>query len=155
MSEQKPGSDTIEVATSENLDSHLPAFVTDTMALIYYLNGKLPKAAGEIYSRGEQGEVAIFVPEVVLGEFVYLAMKGRLGFKEPSLDITTLLEGLFGQGFLFPLKMNILAWRILLTLDLPEIHDRMIAACAQSRGLPIITNDPEIRGLSRLATVWD
>ena len=131
-----------------------PAYVVDTMALAYHLQDRLPEEAGKAFEEAEASNGRVFVPEIVLGEFVYLALKGRFNLQEPKREVKLIMSYIYNEEFLAPLSMNELAWRIYLTLNIPELHDRMIAACAQSYGLPIITNDPHLTAEPRLATIW-
>lgn len=131
-----------------------PAFVIDTMALAYHMQDRLPEAARRAFEQAEASSGRIFVPEIVLGEFVYLALKGRFDLLKPKEAIRMIMSYIYNEGFLAPLSMSELAWRIYCTLDIPELHDRMIAACAQSLGLPIITNDLHLTSEPRLVTIW-
>lgn len=38
--------------------------------------------------------------------------------------------------------------------DIPELHDRLIAATAKSLNLDLITNDPKIQASQFVSTVW-
>ena len=144
-----------EPGVSPNLvPEETPAYVVDTMALTYYLQDRLPKGAKEAFEMVDRFKGIIFVPEVVIGEFIYLALKGRFGFSNPKRRVKDVLIQIFNSNSFKPLPMNELAWRIHLTLEIPELHDRMIASAAMSVGLPVITNDPELIAQAELATVW-
>lgn len=82
----------------------------------------------------------VIIPAIVLMEVLYLFEKNRI-------DIGLLqTEDLFkSQNYQFePLSFEILKTASEID-DIPELHDRLIAATARYLDLPIITNDPVIR----------
>ncbi len=82
-------------------------------------------------------------------EMLYLFEKNRI-------DVGLLqAEELFkSQNYQFePLSFDILKTAVEID-DIPELHDRLIAATARYLDLPLITNDPEIRA-SRYVTVLE
>ena len=40
-------------------------------------------------------------------------------------------------------------------IDIPELHDRMIAATGRVNNCPVITNDPKIISSKFVTTIWD
>lgn len=120
----------------------MDSFVTDTQALVKFMMGKkvINDKSHKAYQDADKGEVTIIIPAIVLMEVLYLFEKNRI-------DIGLLqAEGLFkSQNYQFePLSFEILKTASEID-DIPELHDRLIAATARYLGLPIITNDPEIR----------
>ncbi|MDA4137279.1 MAG: hypothetical protein OK449_09835, partial [Thaumarchaeota archaeon] len=69
-------------------------FVADTVALARYFEDDLPEAADRIFREAEEGRARIIVPEVVIGEFAYIALKGRLKVPDPKSVILELLDEL-------------------------------------------------------------
>ena len=133
-------------------------YVTDTMALVLHLESRrMGSEARTAFSAAERGEKAsIYVPAMVVAEILYLSERGRI---EATIeDVSNLLprpgeiarDGRFG---LAPLDLWVLeaAARI---KDIPEFHDRLIAATAVVRDVPLITNDPVIRASAFVRTVW-
>jgi predicted nucleic acid-binding protein len=51
-----------------------------------------------------------------------------------------------------PLSLEILKAGVEI-INIPELHDRLIAATARHLGLPIITNDPEMCSSKYVSTV--
>ena len=39
--------------------------------------------------------------------------------------------------------------------DIPELHDRLVAATARHYGVPLLTNDPVIRASTAGPTIWE
>ena len=120
----------------------MDSFVTDTQALIKFMIGKkvINDRSHQAYKSADKGEATIIIPAIVLMEVLYLFEKNRI-------DINLLqTEDLFkSQNYQFePLNFEILKTASEID-DIPEMHDRLIAATARHLGLPLITNDPVIR----------
>jgi len=117
------------------------SFVTDTQALIKFMTGKkvINNLSHKAYQSADNGKAIIIIPAIVLMEMLYLFEKNRINV------------GLFQTGELFksqnyqfePLSFDILKTASEID-DIPELHDRLIAATAKYLGLPLITNDPVI-----------
>ena len=117
-------------------------FVTDTQALVKFMMGKrvINDRSHQAFLSADRGEATIIIPAIVLMEVLYLFEKNRI-------DIGLLqTEDLFkSQNYQFePLSIEILKTASEIN-DIPELHDRLIAATARYLGLPLITNDPVIR----------
>lgn len=116
-------------------------FVTDTQALVKFMMGKkvINDRSHRAFQSSDKGETVIIIPAIVLMEILYLFEKNRI-------DIGLLqTEELFkSQNYRFePLSFEILKTASEID-DIPELHDRLIAATARYLDLPIITNDPVI-----------
>ncbi|MFH1152187.1 MAG: PIN domain-containing protein [Pseudomonadota bacterium] len=126
-------------------------YVTDTQALVKFMMGKkvINDASHQAYQSADQGESTIIIPAVVLMEMLYLFEKNRI-------DVGLLqIELLFkSSNYQFePLGFEILKTATEIT-DIPELHDRLIAATAKYLDLPLITNDPVIKA-SAFVTVLE
>jgi predicted nucleic acid-binding protein len=120
----------------------MDSFVTDTQALVKFMMGKkvINDRCHQAYQLADKGESTIIIPAIVLMEMLYLFEKNRI-------DVGLLqTEELFkSQNYQFePLSFDILKTATGID-DIPELHDRLIAATAKYLDLPLITNDPEIR----------
>jgi predicted nucleic acid-binding protein len=116
-------------------------YVTDTQALIKFMQGKkvIDEKAHQAFLSADNGESTIIIPAIVLMEVLYL-------FEKNGIDIGLLhIEELFkSQNYQFEaLSLEILKTATDIT-DIPELHDRLIAATARYLDVPIITNDPQI-----------
>ena len=129
-------------------------FITDTVGLARYLEDTLPDPASEAFALAERGEAPIFVPQIVLGEFIYIAMKGRLRLADSKVTVNQVLDELRGSSFIFQSNFPEDGWDIFLSLAIPELHDRLIAAEALSRSVPLISNDPVFRKVETLEVIW-
>ncbi len=129
-------------------------FVLDTMALVRHLDDSLPTKADQAFRDAEEGRGRLFLPEIALGEFVYLALQGRLKTEHPRVVVEEIVDQLKAADYIELSPLGPLGWDTFLELGVPELHARMIVADALSREAPVITNDPEIRGTPGLVTVW-
>ena len=126
------------------------SYVTDTQALVKFMMGKkvINEESHQAYQSADKGESIIIIPAIVLMEMLYLFEKNRI-------DVGLLqAEELFkSQNYQFePLSFDILKTASTID-DVPELHDRLIAATACYLGLPLITNDPEIRASSHVTVL--
>jgi predicted nucleic acid-binding protein len=129
----------------------MDSFVTDTQALVKFMMGKdvINDRSNQAYRSADKGESNIIIPAVVLMEMLYL-------FERNRIDVGLLqTEELFkSQNYQFePLSFDILKTAMEID-DIPELHDRLIAATAKYLDLPLITNDPDIKA-SRHVTVLE
>ena len=126
-------------------------FVTDTMALVLRLERrKMGGRAKPIFEQIERGEIDLVVPVMVLAEIGYLSEKNRietslLEFRQyrknyPSIQIESATEAVIYKTF--EIK------------DIPELHDRIIAATAFLHDLVLITNDPMMQESEFVSTIW-
>lgn len=131
-----------------------PLYVADTVALARYLEDNLPKRANEVFAKAETGTATVIVPDIVIAEFIYIGLKGRLKVSDPRATIAELLSDLQSSQFLRPVGVPSAAWEIFIDSRVPELHDRLIYATAvASEADAIITNDPETIA-SAYRTIW-
>lgn len=119
----------------------MSSYVTDTQALVKFMEGKkvINAASHEAFQAADRGESSIIIPAIVLMEVLYLFEKNRIPVG--LLHMEDLMES---NNYQFePLSLEILKVGTEIT-DIPELHDRLIAATARYLDLPIITNDPDI-----------
>jgi predicted nucleic acid-binding protein len=133
---------------------HRKVYVADTVALARYFEDSLPPRAEEAFREAESGAAQILVPDIVIGEFVYIALKGRLATRDPKSVIRELLREVGASQYLKPASMSMDAWEAFLGSDVSELHDRIIQAIALANSASgIITPDKELSHSSTL-TVW-
>jgi predicted nucleic acid-binding protein len=119
----------------------MSSYVTDTQGLVKFMMGKkvINDAAHQAYLSADKGEATIIIPAVTLMEVMYLFEKNRIQIG--LLQTEDLMES---QNYQFePLTLEILKEASQID-DIPELHDRLIAATAKYLDLPLITNDPVI-----------
>ncbi len=118
------------------------------------MEGDLPKSADKAFQDADQGEARIIFPDVVIGEFVYIALKGRLHTKDKNASVLEMLEELETSSHFEQVNMTQEAWKEFLQSSVRELHDRMIHALARALSADaIITSDEEIRKTG-FATIW-
>lgn len=129
----------------------MPEYVIDTHALFWYLTAspRLSAPAKTVFDRGAAGEARLLVPVIVLAELFFL----NENLNRP-VDFAAELRRLMGADqfrFVPLLAEDMLEFGAL--TDVPEMHDRMIAAVARRRNCPCITRDQTITQ-SSVATIW-
>ena len=128
------------------------SYVLDTHALYWYLvePGLLSRDALAVFEALERQEAVGLVPVVVVSEYYYLMRKrGWL------LSVEAILQQLDAGP---ALRLEALSRQHLVAFgqidDIPEMHDRFIAAVGLVHNAPIVTRDPVIQASARVSTVW-
>lgn len=135
------------------MTSSTPAneFVTDTMALVLRVEkrrmGERAKAA---FAALEAGSATIYVPGIVLAEILYLSERGRI-----SASVEQVADYMRGHANCKEAPLNLAVIQTASCIsDIPELHDRLIAATGRLLGLDIITADPAIEHSEFAGTIW-
>ncbi|MDG6970286.1 MAG: hypothetical protein JRN54_04170 [Nitrososphaerota archaeon] len=129
-------------------------YVADAVALARYLTDTLPPKADKAFAEAEAGDALILVPEVAIGEFVYISLKGRLSVRDPKSEARELVREINASSYFRPVSMSLAAWERFMESGVSELHDRMIhSIAAASSADAIITPDPEMKG-SGVTTIW-
>ena len=103
--------------------------------------------AHNAFLAADKGDARIIIPAIVLMEVMYLFEKHRVPIS--LLQIEDLMQS---ENYRCePLGLEILQVAVEID-DIPELHDRLIAATARALDLPLITNDPELHN-SRFISV--
>jgi len=127
-------------------------YITDTHALLWWFTDspQISPTAAQLFKKCERGEIAIFIPSIVMAEALSIFDKRRLTF-----DFKKLFNRIHkSENFiLVPLDFAILQKMVDLT-DVPELHDKIIASTAKYLSLPIITKDNRLQNLSYIKTIW-
>lgn len=116
-------------------------YCTDTQALVYFLQGKkvINEKMHTLFREADNGAHVIVIPSIVVMEVMYLCEKNRVPVN--ILNIEVLLAS---KNYAYePLTIDILKTASTIK-DIPELHDRLIAATACYLDIPLITNDPEL-----------
>ncbi len=117
------------------------------------LEGELPPSALAVVRQAEEGGGTLWLPEIVLAEFLWLAEHGRIRLMAPA-GVDELFHELRGREYLVRSHLTEEGWSNFRRLRGPELHDRIIAADALSRNVPVLTNDTTLRALTPLRTIW-
>jgi Uncharacterized protein conserved in bacteria len=126
----------------------------DTVAFVRYLEDDLPLPAAAAVEKVERENESILLPQIALSEFVYIALKGRLNLTNPLSVIGQVIDQLKSSPIISISSMPIDAWDVFVQLKVPELHDRMIAAEALYRNIPLISNDPAFDVAKDLKIIW-
>ena len=127
-------------------------FVVDTHALWWYLRSpeRLTIAASAVFRLAETGNATIIVPAIAVAEFYFLSAK--LGQPIPPSDLLAALDAVGG------IELSDLGRAQLEKLDrfpeIPEMHDRLIAAEAAALDAPVVTRDETLTASVQIETVW-
>ncbi len=126
-------------------------FVADTMAVILWLEKrKMPQKVKELFIHAEKNEIALHVPAMVLAEIGYLSEKKKI-----ELTLTDTIGWLRKHNIaVHHTGIDSIKSAFEIT-DIPELHDRIIAASGVVLECPIITNDPRIIDSKFVATIWN
>jgi predicted nucleic acid-binding protein len=126
-------------------------YVADTVALILWLEHRRVGAlSGRILSAAEAGHLVVRIPAMVLAEILYLSEKQRI--KLTLQDVAAHMQR-YAQFQEQPMSHAVIDTASAIT-DVPELHDRLIAATARLLNAPLITNDPVIQRSAFVTTIW-
>ena len=124
----------------------------DTHALWWYLRSpeRLSAAASAVFRLAETGNATIIVPAIAVAEFYFLSVK--LGQPFTPSDLLDALDEVSG------IELSDLGKAQLAGLDLfpeiPEMHDRLIAAESVALDAPVVTRDEILADSPQVETVW-
>ena len=126
-------------------------YAADTMDLILYLEKrKLSKTVTNIFSEVENGNIELIIPSMAVAELAYLAERNRI---DTNLTEVRKLLTAFKNVKIESLKFEIIeaAFQI---KNIPELHDRLIAATALTCKATLVTNDPFIQASGSVKIIW-
>ncbi|MEK7250243.1 MAG: PIN domain-containing protein [Bacteroidota bacterium] len=127
-------------------------YATDTVGIVRHLKKarNIGKKAKAIFEKADKGMCVIHVPAIVLMEILYLTEKGRVATTVADVvDLTRKSSSYMVE----PITSDIVVVAKEIT-DIPELHDRMIAATARHLNLDLITRDTIITHSAFVKTIW-
>ncbi len=130
----------------------LPQFVVDAHSLWWYMksSSQLSPAAAAIFRLADTGNAVLVVPAIVAAEVYYLSVK--IGEPLPPSD---LLHAIDASDTLRLADLGRTQLGMLDRLpEIPEMHDRLIAAEALALGAPVVTRDPVIAVSPQVQSIW-
>ncbi len=151
MSSTSPAKNNAPTGSVTTAMPSIPLYAADTVALILRLEKRTMGAdVRQAFLAVEQGKAELLIPAMVCTEMMYLAERKRItatiGDVESYLARYTACREA-------PLTLAIV--KVAQTIrDIPELHDRLIAATAISYGATLLTNDTTIRASLHLQTLW-
>lgn len=121
------------------------------MALVLYLEQRKSGAKADfIFRQMEQGNGTIYIPAIALAEIGYLFERHRITC---SLSDVRHLIDTYSDIRIHPLTLDVVESSFSI-LDIPELHDRLIAGTARLLQASLITNDPVIIASASVTTIW-
>jgi PIN domain nuclease of toxin-antitoxin system len=135
--------------------SVLDAFVVDTHALIWYLEGN-PRLGPGAKRALDDPASRLYLPAIALAEALWVIEQGRCSIPTGG-DLLSALDADPRLQFV-PLDRRIIE-RSLNATSIPEMHDRHIVATAHElsgRGLApgVLTRDSTIRASGLVTVIW-
>ena len=127
-------------------------YVSDTHALWWHIDSseRLSRTAFDIFRKATSGEVTIIIPAIVVAELYYLSIKlGRYVTPSELIDAIRI-----ARGFEFSLLGMAQLEKLDDLQEIPEMHDRLIAAESLVLDAPVITRDRVFSNSSQVETVW-
>ena len=127
-------------------------FVLDTHALWWYLVApqRLSAAARSAFKLAETGNATLVVPAIVVAEIFFVSVKVGEPYPPDSLLDDLASSDAFEFSELGRAQLGLLA-RL---GDVPEMHDRLIAAESVAHGAPVVTRDATLVGSPNIETLW-
>jgi PIN domain nuclease of toxin-antitoxin system len=125
--------------------------VIDTHALIWYLeeDARLSVNATLALDRIGQDVNVGFIPTIALAELMHISEKGRTGLEFRA--VLTRLEDIRNLGIA---SFDLEVLTRMLSLDMFELHDRIIVATALSHDARLVTRDRAIRNSGVVECIW-
>ena len=126
-------------------------YAADTMALILYLEErKLPIAVSKIFSEFEKQNCELLIPAMVIAEIGYLSERKRI---DTNLKEVKQFLKKNKNARIEPMSFEIVETAFQIN-NIPELHDRLIAATAIFTNAALLTNDPVIHACKSVKVVW-
>ena len=126
-------------------------FVTDTIGLVLRIERRqLSEKMKSIFDSVESGSAIVYIPAIAFAEILYLSEKGRI---HTSIDTVEDYLKKYPNYKEYSLNFAVIQSASEIT-DIPELHDRLIAATARHLNRELITNDSVIQASAFVKTVW-
>jgi PIN domain nuclease of toxin-antitoxin system len=124
----------------------------DTVAIVRYLRAHpaLGKQAAKLLRSADQGDHHIYLSAISLMEVMYLSEAKRVDVR---VDDLIELVSHSANYEIVPVGAEIVSVATGID-DVPDLHDRMIAASASWLGVPILTSDAVMSRSRHVNTIW-
>ena len=134
------------------MQSRPPVYILDTHALWWYLKrpSLLSATAREILLQAEAGNGRLIVPAIVVAELQHVTLRAN-----DPITATELFALLDSRSWIevSPLGRPQLEYLHRLP-DIPEMHDRLIAAESIILGAPLLSRDRLLLQSPNVETIW-
>lgn len=126
-------------------------YAADTMAVVLRLENRRTSAAvKQIFDAADASQIVVHIPAVVFAEILYLSEKNRISLTLADVEMHLQNFPAYREA---ALSFEIVERAGQIT-DVPELHDRLIAATANFLNIELITNDPKIEISAFVKTIW-
>ena len=126
-------------------------FVTDTIGLVLCIERRqLSEKVKSIFDSVESGSTIVYIPVIAFAEILYLSEKGRI---HTSIDTVEDYLKKYPNYKEYSLNFAVIQSATEI-IDIPELHDRLIAATARHLDRELITNDSVIQASAFVRTAW-
>ena len=126
-------------------------FVTDTIGFVLRIERRrLSEKVKTIFDSVEFGNTIVYVPGIVFAEILYLSEKQRIRTSIDEVEDYLKEHPNYKE---YSLSFAVIQSTAEIT-DIPELHDRLIAATARQLDLELITNDSVIQASAFVKTIW-
>jgi PIN domain nuclease of toxin-antitoxin system len=132
-------------------------YVADTHALLWplYLPDRVGHAARAAFAAADAGEARIHVPALVVAEVLMVAEKGRMRGVTKAAVLPVIAQMRGSSNYPLSTLPPSLVLRSAEIPSIPDIFDRIIAAEALVRAVPLLSCDSVLRRVADVLTVWD
>ena len=127
-------------------------YLADSHALFWFLtqNPKIGKNAHKAFIEAEEGKASIIIPSIVLVELLGICEK-----KNSAGQFTEILKKIEENPHYTILALDVEVVKQLPHMQqIPELHDRIIAASAIVTQTKLLTKDHEIIQSGYVETIW-
>lgn len=109
-------------------------YVADTMVLVLQLEKrKFPEKAKKCFEEAERGNAEILIPAMVFAELAYLSERERI-----DTDIHEANKYVKSNNHINEVALGLSLVKSAFEIDdIPELHDRLIAAAGKHLNIPI------------------
>ncbi|MCE2394890.1 PIN domain-containing protein [Candidatus Poribacteria bacterium] len=126
-------------------------FVTNTIGFVLRIERRrLSEKVKTIFDSVEFGNTIVYVPGIVFAEILYLSEKQRIRTSIDEVEDYLKEHPNYKE---YSLNFAVIQSTAEIT-DIPELHDRLIAATARQLDLELITNDSVIQASAFVKTIW-
>lgn len=133
-------------------ERQVPAYILDAHALFWSWRdpNRLGNAAASVFQELKRHEAIGLVPWIVVAELHYLTRKTPSALS--VVEILRLLDRAPALRLESLNRRHLVAFDRL--IDIPEMHDRMIAAVGLLHDATVVTRDPDIQAHPLVRSVW-
>ena len=126
-------------------------YVADTVALVRHLcHKRLGRRAARIFTEADAGQHTVAISSITLMEILYLSEAKRIDVRLLEVINLTLASTNYA---IVPIDAEIVLTASTID-DVPELHDRILVATANSLNVPLLTSDKVIAGSKHVQVIW-